>query len=213
MRRRWRIGAAAIVVVLVVAACGSSGGSKAVTSTTSRRTTTASSSTTTSTSTSTTTTSTTAPCSFSGTTLRSEQTATVAETFLLRSVRITPGACTDTITFGFSSAAGAGPPPYAIELVSPPFAQAGSGAPISLPGRTFLKVKFSPAWTADLQTGAATYTGPQRLEPKGAAVTRAVVLSDAFEGVVTWLMGMDGPGRYRVTSSASPASVTVTVGR
>jgi hypothetical protein len=133
--------------------------------------------------------------------------------FLLRSVNVTPGACTDTITFGFSSATGAGPPPYEIELVSPPFAQAGSGEPINLPGRTFLKVKFSPAWTADVQTGVATYTGPRRIDPTGTAVTRALVLSDASEGVVTWLVGMDGSGRYRVTSAATPASVTVTVGR
>jgi hypothetical protein len=44
-------------------------------------------------------------------------------------------------------------------------------------------------------------------------VTRAVVLSDAFEGVVSWIIGLDGSGQYTVTSSASPPSVTLTVGR
>lgn len=206
-----------LALVVLLGACGSSGGgSKAGSSSTTRRTTT-----TTATTPSTTTTappstrppSTTAPCSFTGTTTTSQQTATVAGNFRLRSVNVAPGACTDTVTFGFASAAGAGAPPYEISLVSPPFAQAASGEPITLPGRTFLKVRFSPAWTYDVQSGAAVYSGPNRIEPTGTAVTRALVMSDASEGVVTWLVGMDGSGAYRVSSAASPASVTVTVGR
>jgi len=128
-------------------------------------------------------------------------------------VKVTGGSCSDTITFSFRAAPGAGAPPYVIESASPPFAQAGSGEPITVPGRAFLRIKFQPAWTADVQTGVSTYTGPRRIEPTGAAVTRGLVLFDSFEGVVGWIVGLDSSGAYTVTSSASPPRVTVTVGK
>lgn len=137
----------------------------------------------------------------------------MAETFLLTDVTVATQECTDTLTFTFKTASPAGPPPYVIEPASPPFAQAASGEAFTVPGTTFLRVKFQPSWIADLSTGAATYTGPHRIEPTGTVVTRGVVLYDAFEGVVGWIVGLDGTGQYKVTSSDSPPSVTITLGR
>ncbi|MGZ4676114.1 MAG: AMIN-like domain-containing (lipo)protein [Acidimicrobiia bacterium] len=192
----------AVVTPLALGACGSSTSTGTKPSSTSR-----------SSSTSTTTTTTSEPCTFAGSTGRFEQPSTAAETFLLTDVEVVGGACTDTITFTFKTANPVGPPPYVIEPASPPFAQAGSGAPISVPGTKFLRVKFQPSWVADLQTGVDTYTGPHRIEPTGTVVTRGVVLYDAFEGVVGWVVGLDSSGAYRVTSAASPPSVTITVGK
>jgi len=102
-------------------------------------------------------------------------------------------------------------PPYVIEPAAPPFAAAASGAPIEVPGTTFLRVRFSPAWTADVDTAAPTYTGPDRIDVTGGAAVRAVALYDAYEGVVGWIVGIDGSGRYRVTTATAPPSVTITV--
>lgn len=154
-----------------------------------------------------------APCSAGGTTGRSEAPATAPATFLLTDVRVTAGDCTDAITFTFGTTTPAGAPPYVIEPASPPFAQAASGQAIALAGTRFLRVKFQPSWTADLDTGQLTYTGSRDIEVTGAAATRAVVLYDAYEGVVGWYVGLDGSGRYTVTTTSAPPSVTITVGR
>ena len=84
------------------------------------------------------------------------------------------GRCTDSITFAFGATAPAGAPPYVVEPASPPFALAASGQAIALPGSTFLRVKFKPSSTADLDTGAPTYTGSREIAVTGAAATRAV---------------------------------------
>ena len=156
---------------------------------------------------------TTAPCAFDGTTGRSEAPATAPGTYLLTDVRVTAGACTDSITFTFGATTPAGAPPYVVEPASPPFAQAASGQAIALPGSTFLRVKFQPSWTADLDTGVLTYTGSRDIAVTGAAATRAVVLYDTYEGVVGWLVGLDGSGKYTVTTATSPPSLTITVGK
>ena len=132
--------------------------------------------------------------------------------FLLTDVTVAPQECTDTVTFTFTASPG-GSPKFVIEPASPPFAQSGSGEAFTVPGTAFLRVRFQPAWIADPKTGGVTYAGPHRIEPTGTVVTRGVVLYDAFEGVVGWIVGLDGTGRYKVTSSDSPPSVTITVGR
>ena len=156
---------------------------------------------------------TTTPCSFHGTNGRSEAPATEPGTFLLTDVQVTAGACTDSITFTFRSTTPAGAPPYVVEPASPPFTQAASGQAIVMPGSRFLRVRFQPSWTADLDTGMLTYTGPRDIRVTGAAATRAVVLYDAYEGYVGWLVGLDGSGEYSVTTATSPPSLTVTVGK
>lgn len=82
-------------------------------------------------------------------------------------------------------------------------------------GSRFLRVRFQPAYTADLNvaTAPATYTGPHRFDPTTARTVRSVVLYDASEGVVGWIIGLDGSGRYTVTTTASPPSLTVRVSR
>jgi hypothetical protein len=128
-------------------------------------------------------------------------------------VLVTGGECADSITFTFRPTTPAGVPPYVVEPVDPPFAMAGSGAPVDVPGTRFLRVRFTPAWTADVDTAVPTYTGPDRIDVTGAAATRAVVLFDSYEGVVGWLVGLDGSGRYTVTTSTAPPSLTITVAK
>lgn len=67
----------------------------------------------------------------------------------------------------------------------------GSGNPVEIAGNAFLVVKLTPAMTAKIDGDQVTktYTGPNRL-PGTDPVTEVVKTGD-FEGVVTWVIGLD----------------------
>jgi hypothetical protein len=67
----------------------------------------------------------------------------------------------------------------------------GSGNPVEIAGDAFLVVKLKPAMTAkvDGDQVTKTYTGPRRLA--GTAPVTEVVKTGDFEGVVTWVIGLD----------------------
>lgn len=195
----------ALVLAVGVAACGKDGKkAKATTTTTKATTTTVAPS------------STTAPCNFAGTTAAQRRDATTPATqpFLLTAVRIAAAGCTDTVTFDFRPAGPAAEPPYALEYRSPPFAQAGSGAPVTVPGNAFLVIRFQPAWIADIDAPGSppTYTGPQQITASGTSYVRGMALFDAYEGVVGWIIGLDGQRPVRVDETASPARLVINVG-
>jgi hypothetical protein len=66
-----------------------------------------------------------------------------------------------------------------------------SGNPVEIAGNAFLVVKLTPAMTAKIDGDQVTktYTGPNRLPGKG-PITEVVKTGD-FEGVVTWVIGLD----------------------
>ena len=66
-----------------------------------------------------------------------------------------------------------------------------SGNPVEIAGDAFLVVKMRPAMTAKIDGDQVTktYTGPKRL-PGKAPITEVVKTGD-FEGVVTWVIGLD----------------------
>lgn len=76
-----------------------------------------------------------------------------------------------------------------------------SGNPVEIAGDAFLVVKLSPAMTAKIDGDQVTktYTGPKRL-PGKAPVTEVVKTGD-FEGVVTWVIGVDRQRPYLATTS------------
>ena len=67
----------------------------------------------------------------------------------------------------------------------------GSGNPIAIDGDAFLVVKLVPARTAKIggDQVTKTYTGPRRLS--GTSPITEVVKTGDFEGVVTWVIGVD----------------------
>jgi hypothetical protein len=133
-----------------------------------------------------------------------------ADTLLLTSVTVrATQRCTDEVVFGFA-ASPQEPPGVTISIVQPPFTLAGSGAPVSVAGQRFYKVQFEPASTFDFTSGHPSYTGPTNIVPKGTSHVRQIVNTVAFEGVVTWIIGVGAEDEFVFTGSAAPPSFTLT---
>ena len=83
----------------------------------------------------------------------------------------------------------------------------GSGNPVEIAGDAFLVVKLMPAMTAKIDGDQVTktYTGQNRL-PGTDPVTEVVKTGD-FEGVVTWVIGLD----RELSFSAEPRVDTLDV--
>jgi hypothetical protein len=83
----------------------------------------------------------------------------------------------------------------------------GSGNAVEIAGDAFLVVKLTPAMTAKIDGDQVkkTYTGPNRLPGTG-PVTELVKTGD-FEGVVTWVIGLD----RELPFSAEPRDGTLDV--
>lgn len=115
----------------------------------------------------------------------------------------------DRITFRFAPSEPSSPTPLVpatgeLREARPPFVQGASGLPLDVDGERFVSIVFRDMVVAD-EEGRPTYDGPAELRPGGSAI-RHVVLSEAFEGVVSWIVGLRGPGCVRVAPDpASPA--------
>ena len=83
----------------------------------------------------------------------------------------------------------------------------GYGNPVGIAGNAFLVVKLTPAMTAKIDGDQVTktYTGPSRL-PGPDPITEVVKAGD-FEGVVTWVIGLD----RELPFSAEPRDNTLDV--
>jgi hypothetical protein len=113
-------------------------------------------------------------------------------------------------TFGPSTGIPSGTKPTGeLKPTSPPFSFAGSGADVTVAGHRFIAVTFRGMAIADEQ-GNPSYTGPSDIKPSALAV-RELRLVDDFEGVVTWIVGVDGPGCVAVYRLSSPDRVVVAV--
>lgn len=130
---------------------------------------------------------------------------------MLRDVSVKSGFGIDRITFTFGPPGPqpGGHPTGEVRPVRPPFSFAGSGASVDIEGHRFIAVTFRNTTIAD-DAGNPVYVGPDRLEPKAPAV-RELRLLDNFEGVMGWVVGIDGPGCVRVTRQTSPDRVVVEV--
>jgi hypothetical protein len=217
--RRVPLLVAFVVVALLATAC-SSGSDKASTTTRSSAT---------SSSTSTSTTTSVAPTTSSSTTPASTPPATgpcgadneplkamqidptdASKTSLLTSVTVRASArCTDEVVFAFATGSPV-PVPVTISIVQPPFTLGGSGTPVKVAGQRFYKVQFEPASTFDFTSGHATYTGPTNIVPTGTSHVRQVVNTVAFEGVVTWIIGVGADDEFLFAGSAVPPGLTLT---
>jgi hypothetical protein len=133
-----------------------------------------------------------------------------ADTLLLTSVTVRATArCTDEVVFRFA-ATPQEPPGVTISIVKPPFTLAGSGAPVTVAGQRFYKVQFEPASTFDFTNEHPSYTGPTNIVPTGTSHVRQIVNTVAFEGVVTWIIGVGADDEFLFAGSATPPSLTLT---
>lgn len=194
----------ALALLLALSAC--SGGDDGKADTDRGKTTSTSSPTTSSSSTST---STTTSCPAVGST-ETKDSPRPAVDQLLSDVTTATDGCTDTVTFTFQPNA-APMPGYQVEYADPPFSNS-AGQGVTPSGTAFLKVRFIPAWIADLNQESAplTYTGPRAMTPAGLHSVRGLALYDASEAVVAWVIGLDGRRPFAV--EASSAKVVLRIG-
>jgi hypothetical protein len=195
----------ALALVLVAAACSSSGSDKA--STTSEPSTLAPTTTSvtvppsTSTSTTAPVTTTTAACNDVGST-EPLVTSNKANTALLRAVAVTGARCADRVTFDFTTTANA-PPKCSIFYDTPPFNADASGAPVTVSGSAFVRVRCEPAYGYDYANGGkATYTGPKQITATGTRHVRELVETGDFEGVLNWIIGLDSKRPFTAATAA-----------
>jgi hypothetical protein len=95
-----------------------------------------------------------------------------------------------------------------------PFHDAGSGNAHPVSGTAFVVVRLHTAWIVDFGQPSAplTYHGPKSVRPTGVAHVQDVELTDAFEGYVAWVVGLDSPRPLTVATTASPPTLVVTIG-
>ena len=115
---------------------------------------------------------------------------------------------------GSSSSSATGRPPGTRSSTSPdPSTRANRtnrsrcrGAPTSSSAST-----RRPASTCPSPTANPTYTGPRTLTDLGLAHAVEVVNSEDFEGILTWVIGLDGQRPFTVSTLSSPPRVVVDV--
>jgi hypothetical protein len=135
------------------------------------------------------------------------------ETMYLTNVSLNAGTCSDKVTFEFEKQA----PGPGFDVSYQPGSTAkiedGSGNPIPVAGNAFLVVKVTPAMTAKIEGDhvTKTYTGPRRLTVGDDSIARDVVKTGDFEGVVTWVIGLDQQRRF--TTDASDSQLVVEIER
>ena len=130
-------------------------------------------------------------------------------------MRVGAHGCYERVTFEFKPQTGEadGPVAWHAAYQAAPITEDGSGKTVPVKGTAFLVVRFSAAG-ADLSQEAApaTYTGPASLEAADTTRIRQVRRIGDFEGVLTWVIGVDRQRPFRVTSQESPARVVVDLG-
>jgi hypothetical protein len=195
----------AVVVAVPLAACG--GGSQTSATTSTSRSTPAT------TTPATTGTSTTAPApeggidTMAGASTRPVRVrATDKTTALLTDVRAARHEGFDRVVFQFRDAL----PGYDIRYVSRPVRQDGSGNVVSITGGHVVQIRMENALDADLSQSSAplTYTGPQRFKPATPQVVELARVG-GFEGVLTWVAGLQDRVDFRVTTLTAPARLVV----
>jgi hypothetical protein len=156
----------------------------------------------------------TVPCTFSGGTSEAEGNRD-SLTRLLTDVRVGAHGCYERVTFEFKPQKGEadGPVAWHAAYEAAPITEDGSGKTVAVKGTAFLVVRFSAAGVDLSQEAApATYTGPASLEAADTTRIRQVRRIGDFEGVLTWVIGLDKERPFHVTTQDGPARVVVDVG-
>ena len=126
-----------------------------------------------------------------------------AQPSLLTNVQELGDECVDHVIFDFTGK-GTDPPGYSVTYGTPPFVADGSGAPVAVAGNAFVVVKVKPGYGYDFETGTPTYKGPKSVPVGHANHVRAIVETGDFEGVLTWVIGLDAKRPFSVEATGTP---------
>ena len=137
----------------------------------------------------------------------STQKSSSAETLYLTHVALKSEDCISTVSFEFEPEAQVLGYDVSYQPADTAKIEDGSGNPVEIAGNAFLVVKLTPAMTAKIDGDQVTktYTGSNRL-PGTNPITEVVKTGD-FEGVVTWVIGLD----RELPFSAEPRDDTLDV--
>ena len=119
----------------------------------------------------------------------------------------------DRVTFEFTTlAAPVAVTPVTMTAATTPGVQDGSGLPIRMAGRAFIRIVFLDASTHDtLNTPPkAGYSGPLDLRPALRQVVEVKLAGD-FEGYLTWVIGLSGRACWNAQVLSSPARLVVDI--
>jgi hypothetical protein len=125
-------------------------------------------------------------------------------------IRVSPGATSDALVFVFgdpSLRASPVAPVGSLEVATPPYTQAGSGAPIQVNGDHVLQIRFT-GMSLSNDVGQETYVGPRGIEEPFPALRHAVIY-DMSEGVVGWYVGYDGDGCVALSQAGNEVTLTI----
>lgn len=112
----------------------------------------------------------------------------------------------DRIVFEFEE----GLPGYSIEYVEPPITADPSDLPVEIEGGAFLRVRFDSAAGHDPLTGEPTYDGPLEVATDLPSLLEMERAGD-FEGVLTWVLGLEEEVDFRVFELAEPFRVIIDI--
>jgi hypothetical protein len=149
-------------------------------------------------------------CSLPGAATTAPSTPSTGTVSLLTAVRTAVHDGCDRIVFEFRD----GPPPgYQVEYRPGPFNRGESNEPLEVQGSAYLLVRLDKASGADQSspTASPTYTGPRALTDLGLHHAVEVVNAEDFEGILTWVIGLDSQRPFTVTTLSSPPRVVVDV--
>lgn len=134
------------------------------------------------------------------------------ETMFLTGVSPETDECTDRVVFTFKEQASGPGFDVSYKPASAAKVEDGSGNPVEIEGSAFLVVRIAPAMTAEIsgEDVKPTYTGPRRFAPEGFSFIREVVKTGDFEGIVTWVIGLDQKQPF--TTSATDSHLVVEIG-
>ena len=122
----------------------------------------------------------------------------------LTAIRVAAHGAYDRAVFQFAN----GIPRYSVSYV-PAVSQDAKGAPVPLPGRSFLRVVFHPASEATrLLAGPPGYPSPGTISPYFPTLLQ-VSAAGNFEGYVSFGLGLSGRAGYRVYTLANPGRVVI----
>jgi hypothetical protein len=95
-------------------------------------------------------------------------------------------------------------PGYTITYADAPFTTDGSGAPVDVTGNAFVKVRIAPGYGYDFVNAKPTYMGSKSVRVTGANHVQSIVETGDFEGVLNWVIGLDGKRPFSVEATATP---------
>jgi hypothetical protein len=143
------------------------------------------------------------PCPGSGGATAPVTTGKAQVPALLHSVQVTSALCVDLVRFGFTTKTDASPS-CVVSYQDGPFTADASGRAVSVAGNAFVVVRCTPAYGYDFDSGKPTYTGAPLITPNGTRWVRQLVETGDFEGVLTWVIGLDAKRPYSVAAATTP---------